>query len=320
MGEITKIEWCHHTFNPWIGCTKVAPECANCYAEELMAKRWKKVGWGDKAPRSRTTNWKEPLKWNRDAEAASEHRRVFCASLADVFEDKSELVDWRRELFELIDKTPWLDWLLLTKRPENIRKMWILPKMEYHDLNIPANDTRAIERLARRNNVWLGTSCGHEDSTQRIRDLMRCREISPLLFLSMEPLLTPVRLTRILKTNRVNGENSIDWIIVGGESGKNPRYLDIEWIRQILGACRLLQVPCFVKQLGSIVRTDYYELDEAHREHAMSRMVREIGVDPGFQPGGAAQIEWKPVDKKGGNPDEWPADLRVREFPKGEAK
>lgn len=76
MGEMTKIEWCHHTFNPWIGCTKVAPECAHCYAEELMAKRWKKVEWGDKGERKRSSTWRDPLKWNKAAEKAGERRRI----------------------------------------------------------------------------------------------------------------------------------------------------------------------------------------------------------------------------------------------------
>lgn len=274
MGETTKIEWCHHTFNPWIGCTKVAPECANCYAEEQMASRWKKVEWGDKGERKRTatTNWRDPLKWNREAEAARERRRVFCASLADVFEDKPELVQWRDELFALIDATPWLDWLLLTKRPENIKKMWPLPKMEYHGLNIPLDDTAAIERLARRNNVWLGTSCGHSESLHRVESLIQCRELSPILFVSAEPLLQALEFGSLM--------DSIDWLIVGGESGPKARPCSVEWIRSI---ARKTRKPIFVKQLGA--KPTSYDREMRIRE------------------------------SKGGDPSEWPQDLRVRDFP-----
>ncbi len=284
MGEATKIEWCHHTFNPWIGCTKVAPECTHCYAEDLMANRWKKVEWGDKGERKRTTTWKDPLKWNKAAEKAGERRRVFCASLADVFEDKPELVQWRKELFALIDQTPWLDWLLLTKRPENIRQMW--------------------EGTKRRNNVWLGTSCGHSDSLMRIPQLLMCRKLSPVLFLSAEPLLERINLTRIeapaelqkspsggLCANALMSDDAryfqfhgqLDWVIVGGESGRNARRCETDWIRFIVRQCRNAGVPCFVKQLGE---------------------------EPWIRSG-----EKKITDPKGGDPEEWPEDLRVREFP-----
>lgn len=284
MGETTKIEWCHHTFNPWIGCTKVAPECAHCYAEELMALRWRKVEWGDKGTRKRTTTWNDPIKWNRNAEQSGERRRVFCASLADVFEDREELKFWRRDLFSLIDQTPWLDWLLLTKRPENIRQMW---EGEHH-----------------RSNVWLGTSCGHSGSLMRIPKLLMCRKLSPVLFLSAEPLLERINLTRIeapaelqkspnggLCANALMSDDAryfqfhgqLDWVIVGGESGRNARRCETDWIRSIVRQCRNAGVPCFVKQLGA---------------------------NPWIRSG-----EKKLSDPKGGDPDEWPKDLRVREFP-----
>jgi protein gp37 len=111
MGRDSKIEWCHHTFNPWIGCSKVSGGCAHCYAETLVDKRWGKVNWGDKGTRVRTSaaNWKQPLAWDRAAKEAGERHRVFCASLADVFEDRDELLNWRYDLFELIGETPNLD-------------------------------------------------------------------------------------------------------------------------------------------------------------------------------------------------------------------
>src|ERR1051326_4190826 len=121
MGQDSKIEWTDHTFNPWTGCTKVSPACANCYAE-AWAKRTNIVKWGPNAERRRTSesNWRQPLIWDCDAAKAGERKRVFCASLADVFEDRPELEPWRRDLMRLILSTHNLDWLLLTKRPENI--------------------------------------------------------------------------------------------------------------------------------------------------------------------------------------------------------
>src|SRR5688572_28330276 len=103
MGIHTKIQWCHHTFNPWIGCTKVSAGCANCYAESLMDKRWGKVRWGKGNPRHRTSksNWLEPRKWDRAAKEAGERRRVFCSSLADILDDEAEQT-WRNDLAALI--------------------------------------------------------------------------------------------------------------------------------------------------------------------------------------------------------------------------
>ena len=143
MGANSKIEWTHHTFNPWTGCQKVSAGCTNCYAES-WAKRSGVVKWGANGTRRKTSksNWQQPIKWNREAQEAGERRRVFCASLADVFEDRDDLVLWRHDLFDLIEETPHLDWLLLTKRPEDA---WLyLTGMYAGDAPLP--------------NVWLGTS------------------------------------------------------------------------------------------------------------------------------------------------------------------
>ncbi len=124
MAENTAISWATHTFNPWMGCTKVSPACDGCYAEALMDKRYGKVQWGPHGERVRTApaNWKQPLKWNRQAQKDGTRPFVFCASLADVF-DNQVPAEWRRDLFDLIRATPNLVWLLLTKRPQNIVKM-----------------------------------------------------------------------------------------------------------------------------------------------------------------------------------------------------
>ena len=132
MAENSNISWCDHTFNPWIGCQKVSPGCDSCYAEALMDTRFGKVQWGPEGERKLTSdaNWRKPLTWNRKAATAGERPRVFCASLADVFDNQAPQA-WRRRLWSLILDTPNLDWLLLTKRPQNISKMmpwnWLDP-------------------------------------------------------------------------------------------------------------------------------------------------------------------------------------------------
>jgi len=118
MGKDSKIEWTHHTFNPWWGCVKVSPGCEHCYAEAFAKRVGKKV-WGAQSDRRffGDPHWREPLKWHDEAVITGERRRVFCASMADVFEDRDELIPHRIRLFQLIANTPKLDWLLLTKRP-----------------------------------------------------------------------------------------------------------------------------------------------------------------------------------------------------------
>jgi Protein of unknown function (DUF5131) len=124
MVENTKIEWCDHTFNPWIGCQKVSPGCDRCYAEKMMDHRYGKVQWGPHGKRKRTSDdyWKQPHRWAKAARESGTRPRVFCASLADVFDNKAP-EGARPDLFRLIRATPELDWLLLTKRPQNIVKM-----------------------------------------------------------------------------------------------------------------------------------------------------------------------------------------------------
>src|SRR5262249_10541241 len=117
--ENTRIAWTHHTLNPWRGCTKVSPGCTHCYAAELAKRNPAVLGrWGPGGPRviASEAQWRNPLKWDRKAKAAGKRPRVFCASLADIFEARPELESPRARLFDLIAATPNLDWLLLTKR------------------------------------------------------------------------------------------------------------------------------------------------------------------------------------------------------------
>ena len=223
MGANSKIEWCDHTFNPWFGCTKVSPACKHCYAEALT-RRTGLVVWGPQAERriSSESNWKQPLKWAKAAKAAGVRHRVFCASLADVFEDRQEVKDARLRLFSLIEGTPDLDWLLLTKRPENMLSM--LPVVH---LEKPWP------------NVWLGTTVEDQQrADERIPHLLRTPAAKR--FLSVEPMLGPVDLVL----------HGIDWVICGGESGHGARPMRIEWVESIIDQCREANVKCFVKQLG----------------------------------------------------------------------
>lgn len=249
--ENSNIEWTDHTFNPWMGCAKVSDGCKNCYAETLMDKRYGKVKWGPQGQRVRTSaaNWKKPLKWNREAAAAGKRARVFCASLADVFEDKPdqpEMDEWREDLFDLIELTPNLDWLLLTKRPENVMKM--LPR-EWQ----PYSDWGGMVR-----NVWIGTSVeNQEQADTRIPALLTIP--AAVRFLSMEPLLGKVELSMIDGVFYDGGmpfpwqrleEPGINWVIVGGESGPNARPMHPDWARKIQVECQLAGVPFLFKQWG----------------------------------------------------------------------
>ncbi|WP_156438002.1 DUF5131 family protein, partial [Burkholderia sp. BDU5] len=186
MSENSKIEWCDHTFNPWEGCQKVGPGCDHCYAEARNARfgGGAAPNWGAGAPRRRTSaaNWRKPLAWNAaHADFFAEHgrrQRVFCASLADVFDNAVDPA-WRRELFDLIELTPNLNWLLLTKRIGNVFEM--VARARTHDW------------LAGRDNVWLGATIVNQAEADR--DIPKLLAVpAPVRFLSMEPLLGPVDL------------------------------------------------------------------------------------------------------------------------------
>lgn len=242
MGEFTKIEWADKTFNPWVGCTKVSEACRNCYAES-WAKRSGLVKWGADAERRRTSesNWRQPLKWNREALAAGERRRVFCASLADVFEGREELEPWRKDLFDLIYATPFLDWLLLTKRPQNIPTM--LRASRAYGEEFPLN-------------VWLGTTVESDDCADRVNDLIEAAgEFASVLFLSCEPLLGPLNLKANQRYQVEHGGyrpmiDDIQWVICGGESGAKHRAMNLDHARMLRDQCVDAGVPYFFKQNG----------------------------------------------------------------------
>jgi len=225
MGENTKIEWTTHTFNPWIGCQKVSPGCDHCYAESLMDKRYHKVEWGPHGARKRTSeaNWKLPLRWAKQANGS--RPRVFCASLADVF-DNQVPKEWRSDLFALIEDTPELDWLLLTKRPENVAKM-LWPKW---DAGLPSN-------------IWLGTTC--EDQAHYNRRWPILQQVQAVVrFISHEPSIGPLTRLRCVPFGPVP-----DWVICGGESGAGARMMDPTWARALHEECAHMGTAFFMKQM-----------------------------------------------------------------------
>lgn len=234
MGKNSKIEWCSHTFNPWRGCTKVSDGCKNCYAETMSKRSPKTLGvWGDNGTRviASQSYWKQPLRWNREAHAAGERQRVFCASLADVFEDRPELDAPRLRLLALIESTPFLDWLLLTKRPENV--MPLIERAQSHASVVP--NPRAW--LLRNPWVWIGTSVENQKELWRVDELRKIP--SSVRFLSVEPLLEDLGKVDL---------TGIHWMIVGGESGAGARPLHPDWARSLRDQCQTAGVPFFMKQ------------------------------------------------------------------------
>lgn len=266
MSENSAIEWTTHTFNTWWGCARVSPGCRFCYADGI-ATRYGHELWRRKGERRMLSDnhWRQPLKWNRDAENAGKPAKVFCASMADVFElhpdpaTNAELDAARARLWDLIDQTPWLRWQLLTKRPQNVMGM------------VPWGALWP-------STVWLGTST---------EDQIRADERIPVLldipakvrFLSAEPLLGPIdlagpadqhgarsRLTYWLtgrpgwgpeetsRTGLVTQElvvgPRISWVIVGGESGPKHRSMNVEWVRSLRDQCVSAGVPFLFKQHG----------------------------------------------------------------------
>lgn len=334
MAENTKIQWATHTFNLWIGCSKVHTGCEHCYAE-AMAGRFG-VTWGSQGTRRKTSDayWRKPLKWEREAAMEAGTRPRIFPSLCDPFEDwagqvidssglpiwcgpagsiphqlqvmpgrtdgimveaglrRMTLDDLRRDFFALIDRTPHLDWLLLTKRPENIRRMW----------PVPANGRDQIDLLAaKRENAWLIYSASDQATLEAgLLDLLKCCDLTPVLGLSLEPLLGPINLDECWAPTGSPSDScpyvrGVNWVIVGGESGPHARPCNIDWIRSVVEQCAGAGVPCFVKQLGS----------------------RPMCVRPCQCHGHPTPMCLHVEHSKGGNPTEWPEDLQVRQFPAG---
>jgi protein gp37 len=236
MSENSGIEWTDHTFNPWEGCQKVGPGCDHCYAETRNARfaGGTAINWGPGAPRRRTStkNWHKPVAWNAaHAEFFAQHgrrQRVFCASLADVFDNAVD-IGWRANLLDLISKTRNLDWLLLTKRIGNAQAM------------VPAG------WFLQNPHVILGATIVNQDEADR--DIPKLLAVPVVRrFLSMEPLLGAVDLDAVYVAH--DGEVWVDWVIVGGESGTGARAMSPEWARSLRDQCSGAGVPFLFKQWG----------------------------------------------------------------------
>jgi protein gp37 len=298
MSELTNISWTDSTHNPWSGCAKISAGCANCYAANLPPAMRRHAVWGPTGTRVRASEsyLRQPFAWDAKAQRAGVRHRVFCASVADVFEDRADLDPWREDLWETIKATPWLDWQLLTKRP-HVAARWA----ESHPWPV---------------NAWIGTSVEDQAAAdERIPHLLRVP--ARVRFLSCEPLIGAVDLDKLWCHNcetdehvrfdppaqpwciecdsEVGGaewldacadqrQRGVSWVITGGESGRNARPMSPGWALDIIRQCQAANVPVFHKQMGSA---------------------------------------WAPAhnvfDSKGGNPSEWPEAFWVREFPALEA-
>lgn len=275
MAEETGIAWCDSTFNPWIGCTKIGPGCDNCYAEADFGQRKKRAAWGPGQPRSRTAaeNWKKPILWNKQhwaecpecgwrghygtpshpvcgkcgASAVPARRRVFCSSLADVFDNEVD-PQWRADLFELIESTPNLDWLLLTKRIGNADRM-----IKQARLAIVGSSRLVVPDVLP--NLWLGATIVNQQEADR--DIPKLLDIpAKVRFLSMEPLLGSVDLGLLGTLPKQSHPNYtlthelLNWVIVGGESGPNARPMHPSWVSSLRDQCKAAGVPFLFKQWG----------------------------------------------------------------------
>lgn len=224
MAKNSRIEWTNHTFNPWWGCVKVSAACKHCYAES-WSKRLGSNVWGIKADRRffGAAHWSEPLRWNNAATENGERARVFCASMADVFEDRRDLDEWRVKLWTLIDQTPQLDWLLLTKRPELVADM------------VPWGSEWP-------KNVWMGTTVENQECAEERLPYLAALPAA-VRFISAEPLLSPLDIKPWLG-------DAIDWVITGGESGPKARPSSPSWFLDLLNQCMEKEVAFHFKQWG----------------------------------------------------------------------
>lgn len=315
MAAHSSIAWTDSTFNPWIGCTKVSAGCDHCYAEAEWDHRRHRAQWGPGNPRSRTSasNWQQVRRWNdrpfydcsgcgwrgddpttrprcptcdNTAGLTLARRRVFCASLGDVF-DNEVPDDWRTDLFSLIYTTPNLDWIIVTKRIGNVERM--------------TSESVAWESFRHRI-ILLATVCTQAEANRDIPKLLAV-DVGRR-GLSMEPLLGPVDIGAYLRPKfRQGGEPdrqeltvALDWVIVGGESGAEARDCNISWIRAIVGQCQFAHTPVFVKQLGARpVREDTQE-----------------AIASGAEPPHFGRITL--LDRAGADPGEWPLGLQIGEW------
>lgn len=340
----TSIQWTDHSINPirarllesgTVGhyCEKIAPGCKNCYASNLQ-KRFQMLAFGGGQLRDKVEIFLDESKLD-EVRRRKKPTKYFWCDMSDLFGDWVK-PEWVAKCFATMDATPQHTHQLLTKRPENIRKMW--PLLESKRTIFPGcpgplgEPQPCVVEGAYRSNVWLGTSISDQQTAETaVPELLKCRNLSPVLFLSAEPLLGPVNLEAIQTKSQWPGKSEyawlnalygftcsrrnrfvlngiveekgeqpfvddantghLDWVIVGGESGQRSRPCWTEWVGDVVKQCARAGVPCFVKQLGG---------------HA----VLDLRYDRDM-PGWSRRLR----DPKGGDMDEWPEGLRVREFP-----
>lgn len=313
MAETSGISWTKSTFNPWIGCTRVGPGCLFCYAEKLDATgRFGKPHWGPGVARKLTAtgNWNEVRRWNKKAPDTEFAGRkgfwpVFSASLADVF-DNEVPPEWRADFWALVKDCPNLTFQIVTKRIGNAAKM------------LPPDWGEGYP------NVWMiATVVNPEEVNRDVPKLLQLP--AAVRGLSVEPMLAGMDLENVrwhedgadLRMNVLNGdcwvENSnsasaytnavdgnpvLDWIICGGESGSKAeaRSMDLDWAVKLREQCGRSETAFFMKQLGSApVMTCIFEAPGGPRTHTAPVAIK---------------------DRKGGDMEEFPRILRVREFPR----
>lgn len=334
----SNIAWCHSTFNPWIGCTKVSPGCTYCYAAVSYTVKMKGIEWGPGKARYRTkSTWKDMTAWNKKPwvcpmcglcmtedeskgyrgcpsgmHLAQHHRRrVFCASLADVG-DTEVPFEWFNDFMVLADKCRNLDILTLTKRPVEFLERW--RKVAKHwgrtDDTLPPN-------------IWMGVTCENQEmADKRIPELLKIP--ARVRFLSVEPLLGPVNLKFMARSfgfprhitsegNCVEMPQGIHWVIVGGESGSHARPCNVDWVRSVKDQCAQAGVPCFVKQLGAVVQDRNDAGFEGDKDDGWPMDTHTEEYEASIYQGAPVRVVLR--DRKGGDMAEWPEDLRVRQFP-----
>ncbi len=268
------------------GCTKVSEGCRNCYAERMAKRLVGRYGYPARDPFLPTLHsyerLEEPLRWRKP-------RTVFVCSMGDLFH-QAVPTSFILEVWKVMERCYWHRFLVLTKRPERMELLFsALPLGEIVLPMLP--------------NVWVGTSVEDQATADvRIPYLLRCW--SPVRFLSVEPLLGPVDLRRVEIGDRIAAE-LLDLVIAGGESGPRARPCDVDWLRALRDQCHAAAVPFFLKQLGRACR--------------MSRVdaVQPVALGAGWASDAPHSERGlvRFVDAKGGNPDEWPEDLRVRQWP-----
>jgi protein gp37 len=269
MGKESKIEWTDHTFNPWIGCTKISPGCQNCYAErEDNRRHWTPDGWGPGKDRHRTSPnyWGEVINWNLRAAKAGRRESVFCASLADWL-DEEVPIHWLADLLELIRVTTNLRWLLLTKRPLSFHRLIRVGRFLQQQPVYNGWVERWFHGIEPLENVWLGLSVENQEALKRVDVLSSQISMGQNLFLSCEPLLGPLDLKSLFRAK------TVDWVIAGGESGPGARAAHVDWFRSLRDQCADASVPFFFKQWGDWIDQDQevaYQCALGERTHAAS--------------------------------------------------